>query len=294
MDSQNILNQLKRISKRTFSPKYRFWNIKDIFLYENIYYSIKGKNPKSKIKIIAQYILQSIFGVYRTDYGIVNSDFIVLGSDPLISLIASCKLVEHGATVIYYPYKLNDFAEITKLFSEKRYNALPDESVKLICGDLDLPYEDSLDLESICLRIIDKMDKEKPGHFILIRNCQISSFFKVNDNEIASLIQAKAADDIFLKANELVFFDHFEKTDGFGKIRRKGRVISMLKCKSVVSTSQKTKSTPRVESGFEVSIGDAQRETQGLEELYYKDRNKDVLEALSINEKIRYLNGLSK
>lgn len=296
MDSQDILSQLKPLSKRTYTLDYSCFRFSGIALYEHLYSLLKGNAEKPNIlKLAGQYFIQTILGIYRTDYGVLRSDYFVEGSDLLVGLISSLKLLEKHNSVIFYGYNLDDFSLPTRLYSEKRYNVIPDESLRLISGEFSLDFDPSLTVEGICALLLSKIENEYSGNFIFMRNVNMTDFHETEKGVVSSLVRHQDKNDgFFINANELIFFDSFISGENSNKNRKRGRVISMIKSNNIVSISQKTKDTPRTEASYEVCIGDGERETQEAGDLYTKDRNKDIIEALAINEKIRCSHGVSR
>lgn len=298
MASSNILSQLRKLSKRKFTLHYSFMSFYGLVTYEKTYNKLKGrsKNPSS-VRLFTQYILQSIFGAYRTDYGIIESDFFISSSDILIGLLSSFQLIKNGHTVVFYHYNLDDFNLALKLYSEKRYETLPEESINLISGELSTPIEKNKTHQDVIDIISSKIKDNYSDSFVFVRNVSLSSFFDIGDDHVCSLVK-KANNDSnnsnLLSLNELSFLDSLMSGENSSKNRRRGRVISMVKSKKVIVTSQKTKGTPRVPEQYEIRIADGSRQTKDAEELYIKDRNKDIIEALAINERIEFQNGISK
>lgn len=296
MASSDILSQLRKLSKRTYTLKYGCWNIGELSLYEHMYNLIRGKDKRPKTsKIIFQYLIQSVFGVYRTDYGVLKTDYFVQGSDILVGLLTSFQLLKNGNTVVFYGYNLFDYSVPTKLYSEKRYSAIPDESLKLICGEIGIEFNVGMGFSEVCAGLISKINELYNDRFIFLRNVNMTDFYRVKENETCSLIKNQSNDTgFFLSSNELIILDALVSGENANKDRRRGRVISMVKSNNVILISQKTKDTPRVNGANEICIADGHRQTQDVDNLYVKDRNKDIIEALAINEKIRYSNGISR
>lgn len=294
MDSVNILGQLRKLSRRTYTFNHSCFRLRDLVLYEQMYSLLKGKNkPVNLFKACSQYFVQSILGIYRTDYGVVKSDYFVEGSDLLVGLVASLQLLRSGGTVIFYGYNLSDYSLPTKIYSENRYSTIPLESIRLLCGDLGIDFKDDLQFEDICNQISNKIEDEYPDKFIFLKNVNMSDFYEVSNGCVCSLVKSQKVDNtFFIPANELILLESLISGENSNKNRRRGRVISMIKSNKVISISQKTKDTPRVNEAYEIRIADGDRQTQSADALYVKDRNKDIIEALAINEKIRYSNGV--
>ena len=288
MDENHLLSQMRGISRRVHTLKYTAFNWRSLVTYERYYARWRSKSDPKLAKLASQYFLQSLLGIYRTDYGCVKCDYLIAGCDHAVSLIAALKLIQSGHSVLYWPYGIEDYSGVVQAYTQARSKTIPPEAMAIIQGDMGV--NSGLDYDALISELADRITQSpQSDNFSVLEASRLSSFEIIDETPVslATMLDHTYRDDRLDKLNKCVVFDSLEKNVNSRYNRRIGRLISMVQPTCVIYTSQMTKDTPRIASGYELFIGDGQRNTKDIEDLRYVDRNEDIMQALAICKIIR-------
>lgn len=287
MAKKNILKRLKKLSKRIYILRYSPWSIKNMRKYERYYSYIRKKSAPPESLIFVQYFIQTILGIYKTDYGSVKADFLLTGNDDLVSLISCIKLLQNGHSVIFLPYELEGYTQHIKPWYRARKQTIPEESINLLIAQLNEEIKHQMTYEEVLNCLVSQINNsEFSENFILLSTSTLSDPQETPSGFIALAKHEKKVSigSPLKRLNQCLILDSLTKGEDSTYNRRKGRLISMVEFNRIVFTSSKTYFSPRIKSNNEIKIGDAERETKDIDDLRYSHRNHDILQALSINE----------